>query len=844
MSFALIYITINMKTMKFYLKKVKTLSFFIFLFSLNCSFGQVITLNSLPSTGGTTTGAGTYTPGQTVSLQATPNSGFYFLNWTENGTVLSNKENYAFVASVNQNITANFSEGTLTDCYEGFSFFSGLNTSPQIDKEGYLYHDGIHYLVWSNGTYNGGFTQYSSFDGNIRLSTSSDGKTWTTQNILTTPYGSINHVLTIDENGFLHLAYNEGTNGSYYGLSQATLVYANNVSGSWVKQDLNLGTGNGNSYNYTRPWKLLFGDDQKLRMYFTTTGWWAYGGPLYIRVRDAGTWGAPIAISTVNDGGADSQNNLWTVTRNESGVIKVYLSAGWNCGGVSCTPGYYNVIKEFTEGSAYSYSQTNTMTGKRWYHENDLNDELSIASDGKTYSFNGNVIGVLSGTEYMNASTWIDQNSEYIVTHTSLKNRIIDTNFQDVLVGVNKNIIPANGFQIIVDYSLNPRQVYTLHKVDLTIPDTIYGDTLVCENSIHSFTTPFDFEASTYNWTVPSGAVILSGQGTDSISVNFGNTSGPISVSKSNSCSLSEEFFIDVFVQTTPSTPIITITNDCGFSQVETDATGSLLWSTGETNNSITVNSNSTLTLTQTINGCISSISSATPEPILIPNPPILNVTNLCGSSTLNAIGSGSITWSTNDITPSISVNSTGYYLATQTENGCISDVDSIFAAPLIIPSVTFSPLSDVCINTPDFNLVGALPVGGTFSGIGVLGSQFSPSTSGFGTFDIEYIFTDANSCSNSAIQSITVGCASLNSENLELMIYPNPSNGKFQINHSLPIKQIVVYDSYGKNVLQLMAVKSEQETEIDLSSFSEGIYSLSIEMENAIVHKQIIIQH
>jgi hypothetical protein len=41
----------------------------------------------------------------------------------------------------------------------------------------------------------------------------------------------------------------------------------------------------------------------------------------------------------------------------------------------------------------------------------------------------------------------------------------------------------------------------------------------------------------TYTWTVPSGANIVSGQGTNSITVNFGTTSGNVSVTEINSSS-------------------------------------------------------------------------------------------------------------------------------------------------------------------------------------------------------------------------------------------------------------------------------------------------------------------
>ena len=43
----------------------------------------------------------------------------------------------------------------------------------------------------------------------------------------------------------------------------------------------------------------------------------------------------------------------------------------------------------------------------------------------------------------------------------------------------------------------------------------------------------------TFNWTVPTGAIITAGQGTNSIKVTWGTTSGTVNVTKSNSCGVS-----------------------------------------------------------------------------------------------------------------------------------------------------------------------------------------------------------------------------------------------------------------------------------------------------------------
>lgn len=57
----------------------------------------------------------------------------------------------------------------------------------------------------------------------------------------------------------------------------------------------------------------------------------------------------------------------------------------------------------------------------------------------------------------------------------------------------------------------------------------ITGVSSVTASSVKDYST-FYLEDVTYTWTVPSGAVIQSGQGTSRISVRFGNAGGTLSV--------------------------------------------------------------------------------------------------------------------------------------------------------------------------------------------------------------------------------------------------------------------------------------------------------------------------
>ena len=68
-----------------------------------------ISASANPSNGGTVTGGGTFAPGLTCTLTATPSEGFSFDNWTENGTVVSQDAIYSFTVDRNRTLVANFS---------------------------------------------------------------------------------------------------------------------------------------------------------------------------------------------------------------------------------------------------------------------------------------------------------------------------------------------------------------------------------------------------------------------------------------------------------------------------------------------------------------------------------------------------------------------------------------------------------------------------------------------------------------------------------------------------------------------------------------------------------------
>ena len=68
-----------------------------------------IAVSADPAAGGTVSGGGTYTYGESCTISATANSGYQFVNWTRNGTQVSSNANYTFNVTGSATYVANFS---------------------------------------------------------------------------------------------------------------------------------------------------------------------------------------------------------------------------------------------------------------------------------------------------------------------------------------------------------------------------------------------------------------------------------------------------------------------------------------------------------------------------------------------------------------------------------------------------------------------------------------------------------------------------------------------------------------------------------------------------------------
>ncbi len=162
----------------------------------------------------------------------------------------------------------------------------------------------------------------------------------------------------------------------------------------------------------------------------------------------------------------------------------------------------------------------------------------------------------------------------------------------------------------------------------------------------------------------------------------------------------------------------------------------------------------------------------------------------------------------------------------------------------LMTPPCMLQPFTDVCLDDPPFQLTGGSPVGGIYSGDGVVDGWFYPATAGAGTHIIYYTYTAGNGCDNTAQQPIVVSpCTAIDEFADGMMsIYPNPTTGSFvlRVNYSCNLSVNIV-NLLGERIYkqELRANGKLLET-IDLSGYQDGIYFVTLRTDNRTFVKKL----
>ncbi len=323
-----------------------------------------------------------------------------------------------------------------------------------------------------------------------------------------------------------------------------------------------------------------------------------------------------------------------------------------------------------------------------------------------------------------------------------------------IMATIPAGTIAGNGYRIRV-VSSNPMVTGSDNGVNITVnpnpTPSISGNTSFCQGSSTQLCAPVGFVS--YIWST--------GATTQCITVNTANTFS-VTVTNSDGCSGSTSTATTINPNPTPS--ISGNTPFCQGSSTQLCATAgfvSYIWSTGATTQCISVNTANTFSVTVTnSDGCSGSTSTATTINTN-PTPFISGNTSFCqGSSTQLCATAGFVSymWSTGATTQCITVNTANTFSVTVTNGDGCNGSTSASTTINPLPNVSFTGLaSSYNVNDPSATLTGS-PSGGTFTGPGISGNTFTPSSAGVGgPYTITYLFTDGNGCSNSSSHQTTV---------------------------------------------------------------------------------------
>ena len=181
---------------------------------------SIITVSANPTRAGSVSGGGEYAYASTCTVTATPNDGYTFTHWTENGTVVSEDLEYSFSAVSDRDLVANF---TFMTANSGNCYYSVDNMSAGTYVMGYLNGNTLNILSQNN-------TSVSAASATVTptgYGFSADDETSLTLLTLTA-YGSSGQQYLIQCNGS-YLARNN------YGLTWSTS--SNSSSARWYIND-------------------------------------------------------------------------------------------------------------------------------------------------------------------------------------------------------------------------------------------------------------------------------------------------------------------------------------------------------------------------------------------------------------------------------------------------------------------------------------------------------------------------------------------------------------------------------------------------------------------------------
>jgi hypothetical protein len=417
----------------------------------------------------------------------------------------------------------------------------------------------------------------------------------------------------------------------------------------------------------------------------------------------------------------------------------------------------------------------------------------------------------------------------------------------------------------------------------------------VCAGSTQTYSCPSVSTATSYQWTAPTNATIVSGQGTQTVTISFASnfgTSGTVSVRAQNCVGLSTTRSLTVYrVPGTPGTISGTSANACPGSVI-TYAVAAVAGATGYTwtapANTTISSGQGTSSISLTIgsaftSGTLSVVAtsscgqSAARTLTISKNPPTPatisgQVANLCGG--------GQFTYSIAAVSGAVSYNwtvPTGCSIVTNSGTSIVMNIPSTFTTGTLTvqavnlcgatstrsASLTRLPATPASITGPASvcpNQVGVNFTTPAVTGVTQLwtvptgavitaGSNTTSMTCTWGTVAGSVTVKSVNACGQSSARSKTVTLATCMEEEggapeegrmASLDVYPNPNQGVFII-RSAQAGNYRLLNSTGQLIEEIQLSDSNNYS-FEVTGLSSGLYFIQGMIGTEYVQQKVIV--
>ncbi len=351
-------------------------------------------------------------------------------------------------------------------------------------------------------------------------------------------------------------------------------------------------------------------------------------------------------------------------------------------------------------------------------------------------------------------------------------------------------------------------------------PGSILGTSKVCPGEIATYSVPTVNRAAFYTWVLPSNTSVLSGQGTNAITIQFnaGFAGGNLSVAAGNGCGISGSRLRAILVNTLTNTPSISgiATGVCGYPSV--------LYSVNNLGNNVSYN--------WTVPVGVNIISGQGTSGLTV------DFDNTFNNGTLSVVASNGC----NAANPSVK-NISGKPSTPGVISGavaiCTGNTSVTYSVAPVLGSTLYNwtvPVNaSIVSGQGTSSIVVSWPV-----------SQLNASVS----------VTSSNACGNSAIRKLNginvnpANCSKVGDINTasSLNYWPNPASEILNVNFKMEksgMVEINLSDATGRLVVSKSTFANEgsQEIQLNLNGIAPGVYFLILNSEAGTQKARVIIE-